>query len=273
VIARTLSRRIELLTSDVRVFQALQYLQCDPEIVGRTVEQLTISVEPYRGYYRIFEDGELLWEEMTPRAVMEALHARLFALSLEDYPTSPLLHAASLRRGGRRFLLVGNKGTGKTTLTLRLIQEGYEIEGDENVFVTSEGVIARPRGLRVKDSVVKVMPGIAQILGSTPSYTDKLGQRVYNLDPRLAGATSWRIEPGEVEAVVVLRPNHGGYSSLRPLPLLALVREVILETGLHETERGKAISALTRAIGSSKGFDLSLGDHAGALASISRLFQ
>jgi hypothetical protein len=238
------------------VFQALQYLQCDPEIVGRTVEELTISVEPYRGYYRILEDEELLWEEMTPQAVMEALHARLFALSLADYPTSPLLHAASLRRDGRRFMLVGDKGTGKTTLTLRLIQEGYEIEGDENVFVTPEGVIARPRGLRVKDSAIKVMPGIAQVLASAPSYTDELGQRVYNLDPRFAGARSWRIELGGVDAVVVLRPNHGGYSSLRPLPLLALLREVILETGLHETDRGKAINALTKAMGTTKGFDL-----------------
>jgi hypothetical protein len=86
------------------------------------------------------------------------------------------------------------------------------------------------------------------------------------------GAPSWRIEQGGVDAIVVLRPNHGGYSSLRPLPQLALVREVIFESGLHETDRGKAISMLTRAIGSAKGFDLSPGDHAGALACIGNIF-
>jgi len=31
-------------------------------------------------------------------------------------------------------------------LTLHLIREGYEIEGDENVFVTSAGVAPRPAG-------------------------------------------------------------------------------------------------------------------------------
>jgi hypothetical protein len=257
----------------MRVFRALQYLECDPEIVGRTLENMTISIEPYRERYRISESGEPLWEETTPRAVMERLHVHLFNLSLVDFPTAPLLHAASLLKNGQRFLLVGDKGTGKTSLTLRLIRDRYQIEGDENVFVTPDGIVARPRSLRVKESTIKFMPGIARIVASAACYTDDFGQRIYNLDPRLAGAPSWRIEYGTVDAVLVLRPNHGGDSSLRPLSPLPLLREATFETGLHETDRGKAISALTKAIGSTRGFELSLGDHDSAVACISGLFH
>lgn len=262
-----------MLTDDLRVYRAIQYLQCDPEIVGRTAEELTISVEGRRGYYRILENGEVLGREVTPRAVMECLHAHLFKLSLIDYPTSPLLHAASLRKSGRRFLLVGDKGTGKTSLTLRLIQEAYEFEGDENVFVTSDGVIARPRALRVKESIIKFMPGISEMLLSSPYYVDDFKQRIYNLDPRIAGAPAWRIGHGNVNAVFALRPHHGGLSSMMPLAPLALIQKVIFESALHETARGRAISTLASSIGNVPGFDLSLGDHTSAVACISSVFQ
>jgi hypothetical protein len=273
VIARTLSRRIELLTCDTEVFRALQFLECDPEIVGKTVNDLAISVESFRGHFRILARGEILSEEMTPRAIMEALHAHLFALSLGEYPMSPLLHAASLRRDGRRVLFVGGKGVGKTTLALRLIREGYEFECDENVFVTSTGVVARPRALRVKESAIQIVPEIAQTLMSAPSYRDHLGQVIYNLDPRLVGARSWRIESGDVDAIVVLRCNHGGNSSWEPIPPLAVFRDVIQESGFRESDRGEAVNLLTRVIGGTSGFTLSVGDSDRAVHCINELFQ
>jgi energy-coupling factor transporter ATP-binding protein EcfA2 len=271
VIARTLSRRIAMRTADADAFRALQYLQCDPEIERDPPLDMTILVERYRSYYRIVEDEQPVAEQGTPRAVTELLHARLFDLLMEDYPTAPLIHAASLRRGGRRLLLVGAKGAGKSTLTLHLATIGYEVEGDENVFVTAKGVVARPRGMRLKDTAIHLFPHIAPILLAAPSIIGPHDQRIYNLDPRLIGS-SWRIEHGPVDVVIMLRPNHGGYSSIRPLPPLALVREVMAESGLHETQRGSAIAALVNAIGSARGFDLSLGDHPGAVRCIDQVF-
>jgi hypothetical protein len=103
------------------VFQALRYLECDPEIAEDDAEPLSISVEPYRSYYRIVQNEEIVRAQMTPQGVCETLHAELTLLSLADFPNAPLIHAASLRRNGRRALLVGPKGCGKTMLTLHLI--------------------------------------------------------------------------------------------------------------------------------------------------------
>lgn len=273
MIARTLSRRITLVTADAEVFQGLRFLECDPDIAGPRPEELTISVEPHRAYYRIVQNGEVLREQMTSKSVIESLHAHLIITSLTDHPTAPLIHAALVRRRGCRALLVGPKAGGKTTLTLRLILQGYEAEGDENVFVTVEGLVARPRGLRVKELASALVPGLAQVLAGAAYYQDSLGQRIYNLDPRLVGAASWRIEQGRVDAVILLRPNHGGYSSLRPVSSLTLMREVMAECGLSRTDRGQAVSAMAKLVGTAKGFDLSLGDPAGAVACVDKIFD
>jgi hypothetical protein len=268
VIARTWSRRVTLATNNDDVFQALRYLECEPEIAGTNAKPLFISVEPHRSYYRIMQQGVLVREQMTPQAVCETLHAELMLLSFADFPNAPLIHAASLRRDGRRILLVGPKGGGKTILTLYLIRVGYEIEGDENVFVTPDGVAPRPRGLRVKRSSISFVPHLAETLSDAAFYEDAIGMRIYNLNPRLAGASCWRIERGKVDAVVLIRPNHGGYSSLRPVTALNLVREVMVECALAETGRAAAVGAIAKVIGGAQGFDLSLGEIAGAVRCI-----
>ena len=273
MIARTLSRRITLVTADTEAFWALRFLECEPEIAGPPPEELTISVETHRSYYRMVQNGELLREQMTTKSVVESLHAHLIILSLADHPAAPLVHAASLRRGERRVLLVGQKGAGKTTLALCLLQDGYEVEGDENVFVTPDGLIARPRGMRVKASAGALIPDLAEVLQASPCYQDTHGQRIYNLDPRRAGAASWRIERGRPDAVILVQPNHGGHSSLRPISSLTLVREVMAECGLSSTDRGNAVRDIAKLIGTAKGFDLSLGDPAGAVACVNKVLE
>lgn len=273
VIARSWSRRVALLTSDVNVFQALRYLECDPEIAGASQDDVVVSVEPHGSCFRIVQEKVVLSEQRSAKDVTEFLHGHLVLLSLDDFPTTPLIHGASLRREGHRILLVGPKGAGKTTLTLRLIQEGYEFEGDENVFVTFEGVLARARGIRIKKSTATILPKLTELLSAAPYYENNLGDRIYNVDPRQAGASIWRIEMGPVEAVAILRPNHGGKSSMRPVSSLALVQEVLRETGLPETERAAAIGAIAKVIGNARGFELSLGDLAGAVDCINQVLE
>jgi hypothetical protein len=75
VIARTWSRRVRIRTSDNAVFQAVRYLECDPEIAVEPASNLAISIEPYRSYYRIVQDGTVAREQMSAQGVTESLHA------------------------------------------------------------------------------------------------------------------------------------------------------------------------------------------------------
>jgi hypothetical protein len=272
VIVRTLLRRIVLRTPDGDVHQALRYLECEPEIEGYSTHDLEIRIEPYAGRYRVIEDGGPPREELTPAAVVNYLHRRAFILSVEDRPQALLLHAACLRNAGRRVILVGTEGAGKTTLTLSLVLRGYEIEGDENVFVDGRGVIARPRGLRVKERALARLPEIADRIAAAPFLTDVYGRKIYNLDPRMIGAP-WQIRQGAVDLVVLLRANHGGASSVRPLGALAAGRELMAEIGFPATGRGGAVAALAGLTARAQAFDLSLGNSAQALDLIDRLFS
>jgi hypothetical protein len=267
VIARTLARRIVLRTTDLAVFEAIRFLECDPEINEPQADDRVLTVEPFRDYYRIVEDHKPAEEVLDVRSTVDRLHTRLLLGSLEDRPESGILHAAALRRGSQRILLVGSEAVGKTSLALRLAQSGFEVEGDEHVFLEKDGVIARPRACRVKESSLALLPALAGAIAAAPVYVDEYGGRTFNVDPRLIGGP-WRISKGAVDAVVVLQPNHGGYSSLRPMAPLAVAQAAIAELGLRETGRNASIGAVARLVSHTKLYDMSLGEHETAVKCI-----
>jgi hypothetical protein len=272
VVARTLNRRFTLQTSDFGVFEAIRFLDCTPDIAGAAPQEVGVVIERCRSHYRIVENGAVIREVLGARAVVEDLHVHLFRCSIEDRPQAALLHAACLRRGGRRLLLAGSTSAGKTTLALRLIQSGFEIEGDEHVLIDRAGVIARPRGCRVKTNALPLLPDMAKVITAAPSYTDEFNGKIFNVDPRILGST-WRIEQGRADLVIVLQPNHGGYSSIRPLPPSVMVQSLMSEIGLPATERGPSIAALAALAARAKAFDLSLGDHASAVRCVEFAFE
>jgi serine kinase of HPr protein (carbohydrate metabolism regulator) len=272
VTARTLARRIVMRTTEREVFEAIRFLECSPEIVAAPAIDLAISIEPFRGRYRILEEGREVGQVLDPRSVINELHPRLFSYSLAERPRSGIVHAALLRRGTRRISIAGSRGAGKTTLALRLVRAGYEMEGDEHVFLEHDGVIARPRACRVKETSVALLPELAEAILSAPVYEDVCGSRIFNVDPALIGG-SWRIEKGEVDRVIVLRPNHGGYSSLRHMSSMMVAQALISELGMREIDRGASIGAVAALVSRAECFDLSLGDHDGAVKCIDRILD
>ncbi len=86
MIARTWARHITLSTSDPAVYQALRYLECDPDIARAPSEHISYTVEPYRSYYRIAQDGLNMREQITPRGVSETLHAELTIFRSAIFP-------------------------------------------------------------------------------------------------------------------------------------------------------------------------------------------
>jgi len=228
-----------------------------------------VFVEPFRGRYRILEEKRDAEQVIDMRAAIDHLYARLFYISIEERPRSGIIHAALLRRRGRRILIAGSKGAGKTSLALHLVRSGYEFEGDEHAFVDIDGVIARPRACRVKETSLPLLPDITDAILSAPVYVDVRGSRVFSLAPSMIGA-SWRIERGNVDCVFVLQPNHGGYSSIRPMPAMMTAQSLISEIGMRRADRGASIGAIAALVNLAKCFDLSLGDHEGATKCIER---
>lgn len=135
VIARTLGRRIVMRTTEREAFEAIRFLSCEPEMPAAPTTECELTIEPMQGGYCVSEPEMNAEDVIAIRAVIERVHSRLFIYSLGDRPRAAILHAASLRRRGRRCLLAGTEGAGKTTLALRLVRSGYDLEGDEHVFL------------------------------------------------------------------------------------------------------------------------------------------
>jgi hypothetical protein len=269
VIARTLARRIIVETTEREAFEAMRFLDCRPEIPTSPGPDLVMSVDPFRGRYRLLEGRQEVGQFLDTRSLVDQLHGRLFAHSLRDRPHSGFVHAALLRRRDRRVLLAGSRGAGKTSLVLSLVRAGYDFEGDEHVFVEEDGVIARPRACRVKEGSLPLLPELAETIHASPVYVDICGAKIFNVDPRSIGGT-WRIEKGEVDRIIILHPNHGGYSSLRSIPPMAVAQTLISELGMRAVDRGAPIGAIARMVSRAKGFDLSLGEHEGAVRCVDR---
>ncbi|QCK87804.1 hypothetical protein E8L99_19615 [Phreatobacter aquaticus] len=264
-ISRTLTHRLTLVSPDPAMQATLGYLACDPEVAGPEPSDSLVEVLPSGRHWRIVEEGRADIETLGVDDTLAELHGRLFDLSLSDRPSAPILHAASLVRNGRRILLVGRKGAGKTTLTLRLALSGFTLESDENLFVTGAGIVARPRGCRIKESSLPWLPRIADVIEGSPFIVDYRGARIFNLDPRSAGV-SWSIAEGPVDAILLLRSNHGGLTTARDIPSMALIRGLMAEIAVQKQDRVSAFASLARLASASRGFDVSLGDLDGAIA-------
>lgn len=80
------------------------------------------------------------------------------------------LHAGSVDLGGRGVLLVGGKGSGKTTLTLALAARGYPFLGDEIAAVRTESreLIPVRRSLAVREGPGADSVGLALTRAAAP---------------------------------------------------------------------------------------------------------
>ena len=93
----------------------------------------------------------------------------LFLRMLRLRPDALFFHAASVAVGGRGALLVGPKGTGKSTTSLALAARGHEFLGDETAcYLPSSGELLpfrRPVGIKpgpqsdaVRDALARLRP-------------------------------------------------------------------------------------------------------------------
>ncbi len=242
--------------------ECMGFLQCDPQMDGPPPMEHHLAVVSAPPFVQLREVG-VARNFASIAALQEHLHSRFFLEALEG--ERAILHGACLLFQSRRILLVGPKNAGKSTLSLALGLSGFAIEGDENLYVSRGGVTARPRACRVKESSVDVLPALVPLVANASFITDYYGRKIYNLPPDRLGVP-WHIATGKVAAVIMLHANHGGMSSIRPLPPLLLTRALMDEMVFTES-KASGIAGVA-GLASAKGYDLSVGALGAAVACI-----
>ena len=223
------------------------------------------EIEPEGEGYRIIEDG--VRPGYSVPGLMDMIN-KLLALvhskALSHFGGTLRIHAGYGEREGRRFIVVGDKGTGKSTLMVRLLLSGFRVTGDELVIVKGGEALPFPRRFHIKQGSVPLLPEMAALFETLPWNDTTYGHKMFSFSPMDAGR-EWKVDAGKIDAVFHLEPNHGKKTYIEECPKYKMVERVMPMTYLSETEDHRKIPAVCRIVDEADCYVLGIGDLGGAV--------
>lgn len=252
--------RVEVEVEDDDLAPKLHYLvnRAEQPVTPRTTLHYAVRGT---GPYRLEEEGDPLATVDTPDDVLYLIYYRCHARLLDHLGLAgwAALHGGIVGVGGRRVLVVGDKGAGKTTLLLRLLHDGHRVEGDEMVFVRDRAAVCLPRNFHVKDGTRALVPELGDASWDRLPTTAMTGGAVVTaFDPAAAGF-AWRLDAGPIDLAVVLRPDHGGPASCRPLGSIELGRALLPRTFPSPISSAALLRACAGLVEGVDGYELTVG--------------
>ena len=264
-----LTSKVDIDCDDPRVAEALKYLPVKAAQNFPITNRLNYSVSG-EGPYRIAEKDDFLDSAETADDVLFVIYGRIYRRILERLVHSRwvVLHGGLATVNRCRILLLGHKGSGKTTLSARLLFSGHQVEGDEMVLVRNGQVLALPRAFHLKPGIERHAPELAGRLDRLPRK--KMGGvELMAFDPTQFGF-DWIITKGPVDLVMWVSPNHGGTTSIGELKPFAMIQRV-LESSLGWGEQRDILVAEATRLGAGGGKELTLGDPESAVRALEEL--
>lgn len=230
----------------------------------------TIALRRAGAFWVIALPNGTIQRAASPEHGLDIVYRYVHSVEVAEQAPAISLHAATLRLAGRRIVLAGNRASGKTTLAMTLLFDGFGLEADEAIYLTPTGAIPRPRSVRIKQAALRMLPQLRPYLDRLPHYRDWLERKIFAFDPREAGLP-WRIERGPVDHLVLIEPNHGGHSVLSPLAASQAVVETLAHATLPEGGRGRSLAAIADLVGGARTHRLALGDLPNAIRHLRRI--
>lgn len=211
------------------------------------------------GPYDILEEGDPLDRVLTRADVLHVVYCRVYRRILERFVLAGwvALHAALATINGRRTMILGHKGAGKTTLAMRLLLAGHAVEGDEMALIRNGFALALPRAFHLKPDIGRFVPEVAGILEDLPKVFSGPVE-ISALEPSECGF-DWTIAVAPVDHVVWIKPNHGGGTKLKRRSSFATIR-CIIERSLGWGETREALVAAASRLGRAGGHELVMGN-------------
>ncbi|MFZ2479985.1 MAG: hypothetical protein WAZ15_01265 [Propioniciclava sp.] len=151
------------------------------------------------------------------------------------------LHAAQVDRGGRRILIAGRSGAGKTTLAIRWAARGATIGSDEGVLIRGGLCVGLPRRLHLKHSSRESLPGPARDTAAVLDYDPP----VTAVDPGALFAVPPPVAPRAPDLLVLLAPGEGA-PTLSDASPFQVVAELGTEAASLSLDRAALVGELAR---------------------------
>ncbi|MDQ4090300.1 MAG: hypothetical protein M3163_08355 [Actinomycetota bacterium] len=213
-----------------------------------------------RGPYELFDGAGRVATLARPDDVLYVLYGRCHRRLLDHLTSNAWVpvHGGVVGVGGRRVLVVGTKRAGKTTLMLRLLFDGQQVEGDELVFMRGSEAVCLPRNFHVKPGTRDLVPELEPGWDALPATSTSDGTVITAFNPTEAGF-DWMLLQGPIDTAFVLRPQHRGAAVVRPLTSVELVEAAVSNSFGVSLEGRAVVRACARLLGGVEGFELTVG--------------
>jgi hypothetical protein len=206
---------------------------------GATPSSSFVVVSPRAGTAIVSVPGSMLRFPYHTR--YELIEFAVFTLAARSQGLVSL-HAACVGRAGRGILLMGPTGSGKSTLTLQCMLQGFEILSEDSVFVAPGRMLATgvPNFLHVQAESLRWLRGTqdAAAIRNSPVIRRRSGIAKFEVDLR---RTHYRLAraPLRIAAIVFLSPQQaGGRPLLQPLSRSELLRRMAIHQAYAANQPG-----------------------------------
>ncbi len=160
------------------------------------------------------------------------LEDTLYKGSLRPLSHYLVLHGAAAERGGEAIVFLGESYAGKSTLTMKLIQNGYRLLSDEVVLIDSDSfrVVPFPRNILIREKSIQGNADLERLCEGRWHYEDEKGEIKWMMDPGALGAVEIA-EEARVDEIIWLERDKEA-SDIEPVGMRAVV-EMMVQHGLN----------------------------------------
>ncbi len=221
----------------------------------------TITVHSLENAFIVEQDEKSIRIENNPWELAYALLALVHRVAFKGMTNRIRFHAACADYRGARFIVIGEKGAGKTSLMLKLLQSrrGFRVFCDEMVLVKDMHAMPFPRRFHIKSGYEKLFSNLQATVEAAPKFETAPSRWLYGFSPAEAGY-EWRIRNSPIEGIFFLRANHGAETVLRPCSGLKMMHNIMPHSYLSPTEDHLKISELCALVDGCATSELMLGD-------------
>lgn len=195
---------------------------------------------------------------MTPWSLIYTLLGRIHGLTFDNFSNCTRVHAGCGEYNKKRFIVIGDKGVGKTTLMTRLLFEGFRSDGDELVIIHDGETIPFPRRFHIKESSIELLPQIRPYISATPYINNGSGMKIFSFAPSETGF-DWKIESRKTDFIFFLKQNHGSRTWVEKCPKYLMVQKMIPLSFFSISDDFKKIAALCQITDQADCFVLHIG--------------
>jgi hypothetical protein len=221
--------------------------------------------------YVMSTEGRILARCGCETEIVPMIKAGLAALASDRVDAPAAMHAAALVKDGRAVVLPGVAGAGKSTLAAALLDDGFDLAGDDTVFLSGDGrhIQPMPFAICLKDKAWPVLAGRIRGIDGLTVHRRADGQVVRYVVPRRDDGFAMVMDPLSIGWIVFPRFQPGRPPACRRLNTGEALERLLPQVfPKNQHFNADLIEGLIAMLGEVDRFAVSYGDLAGAVTAL-----